>query len=488
MKNLDDVDKLRMKALCFKCVGEPFLSEQIKREGKRRRCSYCEGRSNCFTIDTIAEIVEFAFQQHFVRTSEHPDALEQSPLGDKELDYEWTRHGDPVIEAIESAALVPSEAACDIQGILEYDHRSFRPDEWGETEFADDSFYEEKDVSTHEWLEEWNLFVHLLRSETRFFSREAAAHLESAFNGIEQLRSSAGHPVIRRVGPRTHLTKLNRARAFQSSEKLREAISRPEIHMASPPARFANAGRMNAQGISVFYGATKASAALAEVRPPVGSDVVVAQFDIIRSLNLLDLTALNEVVESGSIFDPHWIERLERAAFLRTLSALIIRPVMPDDEAFDYLPTQAIADFLAVLPAPTIDGILYPSVQAEGSARNVVLFRKAARVEAIDMPKGTEITGRVEYGSDDDPMLDYVVFVKKPAVEPESKSAEFDQNWWDLAPFSSMPRNASDHDSREPSLRVDADSLVVHQVSRVKVVTTATPVRRHVSTKPDTEF
>ena len=32
--------------------------------------------------------------------------------------------------------------------------------------------------------------------------------------------------------------------------------------------------------------------------------------------------------------------------FLRSLSGRITRPVMPDDEPFEYLATQAIADFL----------------------------------------------------------------------------------------------------------------------------------------------
>jgi hypothetical protein len=38
---------------------------------------------------------------------------------------------------------------------------------------------------------------------------------------------------------------------------------------------------MNAQGIAVFYGATDASVALAETRPPVGSKVLVGAFEII---------------------------------------------------------------------------------------------------------------------------------------------------------------------------------------------------------------
>jgi hypothetical protein len=69
---------------------------------------------------------------------------------------------------------------------------------------------------------------------------------------------------------------------------------RPDRHLGSPPSGAAAAGRMNARGISVFYGANDPRVALAEVRPPVGSRVAVARFEIIRPLRLLDLTALSD--------------------------------------------------------------------------------------------------------------------------------------------------------------------------------------------------
>ncbi len=58
---------------------------------------------------------------------------------------------------------------------------------------------------------------------------------------------------------------------------------------------------MNAQGISVFYGATCPDIVLAEVRPPVGSFVDFTCFKIIRPLRFLDLTAFGDVHQFGSI-------------------------------------------------------------------------------------------------------------------------------------------------------------------------------------------
>ncbi|MGO8405374.1 RES family NAD+ phosphorylase [Rhizobium ruizarguesonis] len=49
---------------------------------------------------------------------------------------------------------------------------------------------------------------------------------------------------------------------------------------------------------------------------------------------------------------------------------------MPDDQEFDYLPTQAVADFLATETVTPLDGIIFPSVQVAGGKQNVVLFTR----------------------------------------------------------------------------------------------------------------
>jgi hypothetical protein len=80
---------------------------------------------------------------------------------------------------------------------------------------------------------------------------------------------------------------------------------------------------MNARGISVFYGAVSAEVALAEVRPVVGSRVVTTRFLLSRPIRLLDLEALQSVTVAGSVFDPTYIEQLEKAHFLGNRSRRI---------------------------------------------------------------------------------------------------------------------------------------------------------------------
>jgi hypothetical protein len=292
-------------------------------------------------------------------------------------------------------------------------------------------------------------------------------------------KTQKGSPVVVEAGPGKELSALYRARVFQSATRLEDALKRPDKEVGPPPALAAAAGRMNALGISVFYGATDPLVALAEVRPPVGSRVVVGCFELIRPVRLLDIEALRSVEVTGSIFDRDFIRRLERAKFLKWLSHRIATPVMPDDEPFEYLPTQAIADFLATDAELDFDGLIYPSVQGSGGKPNVVLFHKAARVQPLDIPKGTEIGASLYHETEDGSEVDYWVFEEVPPKEPPSTS-EIDDLSFSPAPFTE-PR--SDSDDREDTLKLDASKLTVHHINGVNFDSVEYPVVRHRSEK-----
>lgn len=484
MLHSDDSDELKAKRICSACVGEAYLSQEIDRTGDEVECSYCEETAQCWRIEELADRIETAFEHHYIRTSDQPTAWQQSLLSDRESDYQWTRDGYPVLDAIEGAAEIPREAAEDVLAILDDKYGDFDSAAMGEeTEFSPDSYYDETGPNSQVWHEEWRCFEESLKKEARFFSHTAAAHLASVFGDIDKLKTRDDRPLVVDGGPQFALDHLYRARVFQADEKLEEALCRPDLHLGSPPARLASAGRMNARGISVFYGATDAGVAIAEVRPPVGSKAAVARFVIIRPLRLLDLTALQEVHDRGSIFDPSLKDRLERVAFLQSLGLRIARPVMPDDETFDYLATQAIADFLATENEPRLDGIIFQSAQSK-EGRNVVLFHKAARIEAAEFPKGTEFRTFCGYGTEDGWETDYSVRELVPPPAPHPKEGD------DVFGFLPFPESRPpwNDDFREATLRVDPMSLEVHHVDWVEVHCTTYKVDRHRSEKRDWNF
>jgi len=238
---------------------------------------------------------------------------------------------------------------------------------------------------------------------------------------------------------------------------------------------------MNARGISVFYGADEPKTALAEVRPPVGANVVVARFKLLRRVRLLDLKAFADILERGSIFDPTFAPRKERAIFLTSLVRRMTMPVMPSDEALEYLPTQAIADFLASRAEPELDGILFPSVQVAGSKLNVVLFYKAARIATVDYPKGTKLSVETGMFNGDEYERELTVFEEIPPIktEPEKKTLPPPFDEVDFGNLASLgwgePRN---RDTRPVTLEVDLASIEVRKVSGVNFDTADEKVER----------
>ncbi|AXV74046.1 hypothetical protein CJO75_12630 [Ralstonia solanacearum] len=487
MPNTNNDDDLSPKRICHECVRESFLSAEIEQSAPEATCDYCGEPLASLTIEDLADRIQTAFEEHYNRTADQPDSWQERMLADRESNYDWEREGAPVVDAIADAAMIPREAAEDVLAILEERHGDFGKGTMGEeSEFSSDSYYEEKRPDDQGWQEEWRDFEHSLKTQARFFSHTATNHLAQVFGGIDKLKTRDTRPLVVGAAPETALDHLYRARVFQAEDKLEEALRRPDLHLGSPPPRMARAGRMNAQGISVFYGATDVSVAITEVRPPVGSKVAVAKFSITRPLRLLDLTALEDVHDTGSIFDRSLKQRLERVAFLQTLSSRMARPVMPDDEVVDYLPTQAVADFLATMNEPRLDGIIFSSAQAQ-AGRNVVLFHHAAKVAESSFPKGTEIEASVGSWTEDGWETEYAVLELVPPQPAQNQSAHDEVA---LGILSSHPAESPywSDDSREATLKVEPDTIEVHHVASVTVNSSPYAVHRHRHEKRKCKF
>lgn len=462
-----DEDEATSKRICHACIGEHYLSVEVSGAGEHGNCDYCGDIAPSISIESLAERIEDAFADHYTRTATEPESWQERLMADRESNYFWERDGLPVYEAIQDAVGLDEEPAADVLEILEEKHSPYRDkDNIGvESEFSSDAHYERKqpdDIGLHMG---WHEFEQSLKIRARFFSSTGEKLLSLVFAGIDEMKTQAGRPLVVDAGPAKPLDYLYRARVFQSDRVLTDALSHPDTHLGSPPPKTARAGRMNAQGISVFYGATREEVAIAEVRPPVGSRVAVARFQIVRSLRLLDLTAANEAHEDGSIFDPSFKARLARAAFLRSLGAKMVRPVMPDDEAIDYLPTQAVADYLATANEPRLDGIVFPSAQVEEGS-NVVLFNHAARVEELPFPEGTEIRASTGRNGEDGWEIDY--YVQELIPPPQNQRADCALS----GPLHYTPAHDVDGDHRCAALRIVPETVKVHHVNWIRVNTT----------------
>lgn len=465
------------KRVCYECVDEVYLSNDIAITGQNLRCSYCDSNVNSWSLSELADRVELAFEQHFRRTPDQPNSMEYAMLKDREFDYEWDREGEQTTYAIANAASVKDDIAQDIQIILEGRHCEFGSDYMGEeAEFQSDAHYEEAGPNDREWHQLWRLFERSLKTETRFFSRQCTDMLLSIFEGIESMQTTDDKPVVLHINPSDQYSKFFRARVFHSDNELEEALKRPDLSMSPPPFRLARAGRMNALGVSVFYGASSAEGALTEVRPSVGASAIVAQFLLLRPVKLLNLAALERVKVAGSIFDPTYAEACSRMSFVRTLTNKIARPILPGDEDFDYLPTQAVADFLANSGHFDLDGILFPSVQTAADSINVVLFHKSSKVQELDIPVGTQINSSSHWYTEEGLEINYSVTEKVPIGAQSLKSGQkLREHFLTLGWAITHQENFNE---RESTLKIDQDNLRVHQVTSVIINSSEYAVRR----------
>ncbi|GAN69570.1 RES family NAD+ phosphorylase [Acetobacter orleanensis] len=443
--------ELRLNYICYGCIKEHYLKNEVFTKGEDKLCYYCNSKRKAFLISDIACRINVVFNDYFRQTNESKSGLECD--------------GIPIIKAIANTAGLTDAAAQDMQTILAADHlRFWTPAMGGEAPYSSNSYYREQGPNDQMWQDKWKEFELNLKEESRFFSSFAAEYLADVFKEIGTMSDADENPLIVDAGPGTKFPVFYRARAFQSDESLKIGLRDPEKELGPPPARLSIAGRMNAQGISVFYGASEPRTAIAEVRPPVGSQVVVARFKIAVPLRLLNLAALGCIKEEGSVFDPEFGNRLDHAMFLRSLKDHMTKPVMPSDQVLDYLPTQAIADFLANLKKPVIDGILFPSVQDAGDVQNVVLFYKAALVETLEQSEQMEAYERSGQSWEEFCFRRTGEEMRGQLLEtspPDDDAADW---LLDVGPWSPS-------DLRAPTLRLDRDSIEVYRVRGVDIHT-----------------
>lgn len=475
----------RHKKICSNCVGEPFLSALIKEDGETSVCYYCNNEENkCISLEVFADHIESAFERHYCRTSDQPDLYEGVLLRDNESNYFWERHGDPAATAIEEAAVIDTVPANDALKLLADRHSNFESAQMGEEcEFDEDSHYESKDIEDTVLSQKFERIEHSLKSQTRFFNQPAEKFLAQLFDRIEEINTLNGRPAVVTAGPNNKINSFFRARVFHNMEELCEGLERPDTHLGPPPSKIARANRMNARGISVFYGADSPEVAIAEVRPPVGSQVLVGRFDLTRTVRLLDVEALRSIYIEGSIFDPNYVKQLELARFLQRLSQRMTMPVMPNDEHSEYLITQMIADYLARKPNPGMDGILYPSVQNREEKWNVVLFQHASRVSRMHLPAGTELESYYYRYSEDEMDTPYRVWEVVPEVSNNINSdAKVGFNSNDV-----YENPQIGNDSREETLRLDVETIRVHEITGATFNTLSLPVERARITKQEND-
>lgn len=429
------------KIICHNCIEDEYVSELIKKMGEENTiCSYCNETTSTIAIGLVADMMHKVFDDYY---SSH-------------YENEHYSFGSTAEKTIYEELGTDEQASSDIFSFLcdkhnEYDHEVY-------SEFY---VYVKDAYEITEFDFTWKKIKTSLETESRYFNNNLRIFLDEVFSGVEQAFNSSG-ATIKTLGPGDVFF---RARAFNDYDEIKAELEHPERNFGPPPSAKARAGRMNAPGVPVFYGATSKETAIAEVRPAVGSTVVVCQFRPVHPMRILDLSALEDIViKEGSLFDPETRKQIEITSFLKTLSRKLTIPVSAARSDSEYLITQAVSEYLSILAPLELDGIMFHSTQSEHPTEkrdgkyNVFLFRKSSRVRN-GAANGVKYKVSLYENAEDD------FYEPRASIVP-----------MDVSKLNKIPESALYRLFKKADLQMDTSSIEVHTVKSVLYVTDAQPV------------
>lgn len=218
----------------------------------------------------------------------------------------------------------------------------------------------------------WKAFASLVKVKLRYTFFRSEEYYEDIDGNyylgndiIADISSMVG--VVRRMLPVG--TKLYRGRPKDEKAPYTEFKE-----LTSPPSKLAKNNRMNPQGISLFYGSLDKETPISEIRNYLddkSNDIFLGEFEITKELNIIDLCSIPSpdfwMGENGD-----W----QNYSFLRSFHNEISKPVNPNDEATEYIPTQVFSEYLRYIQktddGKKYDGIIYKSSLTR--KKNIVLF------------------------------------------------------------------------------------------------------------------
>lgn len=426
--------------VCSSCTADPHLARSIIELGESSICSYCGRDGATVPLRTLTELVDGPFCEHFRIVPKKMFGVPINP----------PRVGRPLRDCLADMAKISTAIADDIVKLLVAKHDTKSELEGKPSPYQLGEQYEVQPAYAFQEEIAWEQLVERVTRHTRYFNREVENTLSNLFVDIHETTTAAGEPVVSTIEPSDAEFSLYRGRYATSKEQLHSFLRQPVRELGPPPYHLARAGRMNAAGIRSFYGGTTREVCISEIRPPVGSHVVVGRFNLMRRVRLLDLQALEDAVARlESYFEPAISLRRSRAEFLQTLAERVSQPVMPNEEAIEYIPTQVVAGFLAQRIDPPIDGMLYASTQYGSAGRNIVLFNHSSVVAAA-----ADEVCELYYDRG------YTLTMKTRLAEVTLRPAENAATDF----FSPNGIEKPWIDSPEPTLSLDLDSLTVHRI------------------------
>lgn len=377
--------------ICNECLSDEYLIEQLpfKLQKCKRKCSNCDKIQVCVEYEYLEKILKKVILDHYMVVTK--DTTRSWIINDPSYRFSLDRAVKGLIGPIfRIEEIIDNISTREVIDARNGDYRYLN--------LTDVYLIPKKYPDVFQL--EWNSLVTELKTSRRFFSEKARNLFDKIFDGIENLfpeqisdqsnilvNDNIDYSAIRLlpIG-----TEIFRARKADSKDNCKRIIKNSKNELSPPPSHFAAQGRMNAKGVSIFYGAFDSKTCIAEMRSSIGNYLVLGTFKSVKELRVLDFTKLSNAHSIISFFQPNAIEQVTRQNFLWKLNSLISSPVTSGQED-EYLITQVLAEYLAYVRNDSFDGISFESTQIKGGT-NIILFPKH-NLDEIMVP---DIDGKIE--------------------------------------------------------------------------------------------
>ena len=362
--------------VCPDCFSEPGLKSRIiaiRPSQPNQQCSY-HPRKKGIPLTEILPIISEIIANTY------------APSDFYHITGEYA--GETLIDVVyELTGVDEHDVAVAIQDqLIETD--DYWPPDGGEPFFSEEFGYIPVDEVHEEHSLRWDQFRENITYGRRFFSEDALEILSEIFDGIHLLRDSHRRSVVYPLDPEGESVSIFRARIANDYLIQQEIKRDPASELGPPPARRRQHGRMHPAGIQAFYGAFDIETCIAELRPPVGGTVIAARFTPTRPLVVLDTTRFDQRPQEINKFAKIYLKQIRLWNFMKQFMHEIALPHLPDTEHLEYIPTQAVAEYLVHLhkfrlgntAQKTIDAIIFRSPQ-NPKGKNIAIFGDASSVE-----------------------------------------------------------------------------------------------------------
>jgi hypothetical protein len=374
MKKPIDSANLRV---CTECIQSEHFSDWIENNGKKGKCDFVPSHGRAHKVAEIARLaieVDVFFRTNYQIGEEYwhyEGGSDSSSYAQRGKHYE-----DILTEELECDQNVVKAIS---DNLPDATHRDITQGD--ELFYTDQNYERTADVVAREhaewaehWYEnrfsyQWQDFCSTVQYERRFFKIKEL--LDDLFGNPSEYDEGTIKPVYALNAG----TKLYRARLLDNEFTAENLKANPSRELGAPPKDKARAGRMNVEYIPALYAAFSQETAIAEIRPGIGDQVAIGEFELTRELRVFDFTAFSS--REGS----DWRELIKhtRYEFITQMESEISKPISPFAKQREYIATQIVSEYLREYFA--CDAVIYKSAMSrteQADNRNLVILNRGA--------------------------------------------------------------------------------------------------------------